>query len=184
MQSPKSPRHVGLGKKRFGRLRLPLAAVRRSRPLGAAGSGGWYVPRPVLLPAAPIGLEQQTADSGSRDRPNLRTRQLQPEVSTAYETFSLEGYFSSYKSLFPQKMCQQVTQTTRFVHSTGTAEQRDARPMTDVQNKTPKFSMKGDGAMELQTLEDLGVWTLQQSTWWNAPEQQILGAQAPQQAAR
>ncbi|EMP30062.1 hypothetical protein UY3_12817 [Chelonia mydas] len=43
--------------------------------MGAAGSGGQYVPRPTLLPAALIGLEQQTAATGSRDRPNLRTQQ-------------------------------------------------------------------------------------------------------------
>ncbi|EMP42182.1 Dedicator of cytokinesis protein 1 [Chelonia mydas] len=43
--------------------------------MGAAGSGGPYVPWPTPLPAAPVGLEQQTAATGSRDRPNLRTQQ-------------------------------------------------------------------------------------------------------------
>uniref|UniRef100_A0A452HLC5 C2 DOCK-type domain-containing protein n=1 Tax=Gopherus agassizii TaxID=38772 RepID=A0A452HLC5_9SAUR len=33
------------------------------RPVGAAGSGGQYVPQPAPLPAAPIGLEQRTAAS-------------------------------------------------------------------------------------------------------------------------
>ncbi|EMP36626.1 hypothetical protein UY3_06174 [Chelonia mydas] len=50
--------------------------VRCSRPRGAAGSGGQYVPRPAPLPAAPIGLERQTTASGSCDQPNLRTLQL------------------------------------------------------------------------------------------------------------
>ncbi|EMP28670.1 hypothetical protein UY3_14245 [Chelonia mydas] len=52
--------------------------VRCSRPMGAAGSGGQYVPRPAPLPAAPIGLEQRTVTTGNRDRPNLRTRQAAP----------------------------------------------------------------------------------------------------------
>ncbi|EMP29272.1 hypothetical protein UY3_13620 [Chelonia mydas] len=33
-------------------------------------------PRPAPLPAAPIGLERRTTACGSRDWPNLRTRQL------------------------------------------------------------------------------------------------------------
>ncbi|EMP29319.1 hypothetical protein UY3_13563 [Chelonia mydas] len=39
------------------------------------GESPWHVPWPAPLPAAPIGLEQQTAASGSRDRLNLRTQQ-------------------------------------------------------------------------------------------------------------
>ncbi|EMP34193.1 hypothetical protein UY3_08656 [Chelonia mydas] len=43
--------------------------------MGAAGSSGQHVPRPTMLPAAPMGLEWQTAASGSCDRPNLQTLQ-------------------------------------------------------------------------------------------------------------
>ncbi|EMP36995.1 hypothetical protein UY3_05796, partial [Chelonia mydas] len=65
---------------RFSRLQLPLATVHCCRPVGAAGSGargssagqGMY---PAPLPAAPIGLQRQTAASGSRDQLNLWTRQ-------------------------------------------------------------------------------------------------------------
>ncbi|EMP38528.1 Metabotropic glutamate receptor 8 [Chelonia mydas] len=42
---------------------------------GGCGKGGQHIPQPVSLPAAPIGLEQQTTTSGSRSRPNLQTRQ-------------------------------------------------------------------------------------------------------------
>ncbi|EMP39928.1 Tyrosine-protein kinase Fer [Chelonia mydas] len=52
---------------------LPLAAVHCSRPMGAVGSGGQHIPWPTLLPTAPIGLEQRTMVSGSRDRQNLQT---------------------------------------------------------------------------------------------------------------
>ncbi|EMP28618.1 hypothetical protein UY3_14297 [Chelonia mydas] len=47
--------------------------------MGDAGSGGQYVPQPTPLPAASIGLEQRTAATGSRDRPNLQTRQETPD---------------------------------------------------------------------------------------------------------
>ncbi|EMP27357.1 hypothetical protein UY3_15511 [Chelonia mydas] len=43
--------------------------------MGAAGSGSQYVPRPAPLPAAPIGLQQQTMASGSCNRPNLQMLQ-------------------------------------------------------------------------------------------------------------
>ncbi|EMP41441.1 hypothetical protein UY3_01307 [Chelonia mydas] len=43
--------------------------------MGAVGSGGQYVPRPALLPAAPIDLEQRTAAFGSHDLLNLWMRQ-------------------------------------------------------------------------------------------------------------
>ncbi|EMP36881.1 hypothetical protein UY3_05965 [Chelonia mydas] len=45
-----------------------------------ARSGGQYVPQPAPLAAAPIGLEQRTAASGSHDRPNLRMRQRKEET--------------------------------------------------------------------------------------------------------
>ncbi|EMP32708.1 hypothetical protein UY3_10158 [Chelonia mydas] len=51
---------------------MPLV---QGKPLaGRAGYGSPRVLRPPL-PAAPIGLEQQPAASGSCDRTNLRTRQ-------------------------------------------------------------------------------------------------------------
>ncbi|EMP32166.1 hypothetical protein UY3_10693 [Chelonia mydas] len=43
--------------------------------MGVGGSGSRYVPQPALLPAAPIGLQWQTAANGSRDWLNLRTQQ-------------------------------------------------------------------------------------------------------------
>ncbi|EMP39404.1 hypothetical protein UY3_03345 [Chelonia mydas] len=44
--------------------------------MGSAGSGSQHNPRPMLLPTAPFGLEQQTAASESCDRLNLRALQL------------------------------------------------------------------------------------------------------------
>ncbi|EMP39005.1 hypothetical protein UY3_03839, partial [Chelonia mydas] len=52
------------------------AAVRRSRPMGAAGSDADQGMCWLLLPTAPIGLERRTAASGSCDRTNLRTLQI------------------------------------------------------------------------------------------------------------
>ncbi|EMP35517.1 hypothetical protein UY3_07317 [Chelonia mydas] len=39
-----------------------MAAVRCSRPMGAARRGGQYVPWRTPLPATPIGLEQRSAE--------------------------------------------------------------------------------------------------------------------------
>ncbi|EMP37430.1 hypothetical protein UY3_05411 [Chelonia mydas] len=62
------------------------SAVRAGKAPGQAnggyGKGGQHVPSPAPLPAAPIGLEQRTAASGSRDRPNLRTRQVKEKSLT------------------------------------------------------------------------------------------------------
>ncbi|EMP28988.1 E3 ubiquitin-protein ligase HACE1 [Chelonia mydas] len=57
--------------------KLPLTAVRCSRPMGATGSSGQHIPRPTPLPTAPIGLEQRTAVSGSCNRKNLQTLQAE-----------------------------------------------------------------------------------------------------------
>ncbi|EMP30610.1 Sorting nexin-8 [Chelonia mydas] len=43
--------------------------------MGAVGGDGQHIPWPMLLPAAPIGLERQTAATGSCDGPNLQTLQ-------------------------------------------------------------------------------------------------------------
>ncbi|EMP42397.1 Embigin, partial [Chelonia mydas] len=58
---------------------------------GGCGKGGQHIPRPVPLPAAPIGLEQQTAASGSHDRPDLRTWQLTDQNNAE----NLTGEYSS-----------------------------------------------------------------------------------------
>ncbi|CAM4631498.1 unnamed protein product, partial [Caretta caretta] len=54
-------------------IAAPTGRVSRLQANGATGSG----PRDVLaaLPASPIGLEQRTAASGSRDQLNLRMQQ-------------------------------------------------------------------------------------------------------------
>ncbi|EMP29780.1 hypothetical protein UY3_13150 [Chelonia mydas] len=46
--------------------------------MGAAGSGGQHIPWPMLLPTDPIGLEWQTAASGSCDQLNLQMLQTTP----------------------------------------------------------------------------------------------------------
>ncbi|EMP32686.1 Dystrophin [Chelonia mydas] len=51
--------------------------------MGAAGSSAGQGMCWPPLPAAPIGLERQTADSGSCDRPNLWTRQENKPVQPA-----------------------------------------------------------------------------------------------------
>ncbi|EMP40313.1 hypothetical protein UY3_02476 [Chelonia mydas] len=57
----------------------PIAAsAGRGSPLQASGGfrkGVQHISQLELLPTAPIGLERRTAASGSRDRPNRRTRQ-------------------------------------------------------------------------------------------------------------
>ncbi|EMP24535.1 Xanthine dehydrogenase/oxidase [Chelonia mydas] len=58
----------------------PVATVCCYRPMGAAGSGGLYVPR------APFGREQQPAASGSCDWPNLRMRQEAIEKQSFYKS--------------------------------------------------------------------------------------------------
>ncbi|EMP33301.1 Calcium-binding protein 39 [Chelonia mydas] len=56
----------------------------RESPWWAGGKGSQHAPRPAPFHAALIGLEQRTEDSGSRNRPNLQTRQiLLGEVGTA-----------------------------------------------------------------------------------------------------
>ncbi|EMP39983.1 hypothetical protein UY3_02781 [Chelonia mydas] len=55
-----------------------VAPTGRGSPLQANGGcrkGGQHVPWPTPLPAAPIGLEQQTEASGSCNQPNLKSRQ-------------------------------------------------------------------------------------------------------------
>ncbi|EMP25531.1 hypothetical protein UY3_17394 [Chelonia mydas] len=43
---------------------------------GGCGKGNQHIPLPASLPVAPIGLERRTTASGSRDRPNLQTREV------------------------------------------------------------------------------------------------------------
>ncbi|EMP25846.1 RNA-binding protein 14 [Chelonia mydas] len=47
---------------------------------GGCGKGGQHVPWPALLPAALIGLERRTVASGSCDRLNLQTQQVNKPV--------------------------------------------------------------------------------------------------------
>ncbi|CAM4583919.1 unnamed protein product [Lepidochelys kempii] len=71
------PEYVYKRIKQQDEVRLIAAPTGRSSPLQANGGcrkGGQHIPRPTLLPAAPIGLERRTAASGGRDRPNLWTR--------------------------------------------------------------------------------------------------------------
>ncbi|EMP27125.1 Ryanodine receptor 2 [Chelonia mydas] len=63
--------------RRFGRSRLPLAVVRRSRPVGAAERVASTFLGLHRFPPPRIGLEQRTAVRGSRDQPTLQTRQVE-----------------------------------------------------------------------------------------------------------
>ncbi|EMP37293.1 Ephrin type-A receptor 4 [Chelonia mydas] len=60
-------------------VRLIVAPTGRGSLLqanGGCGKGSQHVPWPSLLPTAPVCLERQTVASGSRDQPNLWTRQV------------------------------------------------------------------------------------------------------------
>ncbi|EMP32108.1 Origin recognition complex subunit 5 [Chelonia mydas] len=61
--------------KHHGKIKKTNFLKKHEKANGGCGKGGQHVPWPTPLPAAPIGLERRTADSGSRDRPNLRMRQ-------------------------------------------------------------------------------------------------------------
>ncbi|EMP31133.1 hypothetical protein UY3_11742 [Chelonia mydas] len=60
-----------------------------------AGSGGQYVPWPMLLPEAPTDLERRTGATGSCDRPNLRMRQVLSSVSADPEFRGSSAEFAS-----------------------------------------------------------------------------------------
>ncbi|EMP27856.1 hypothetical protein UY3_15061 [Chelonia mydas] len=57
---------------------------------GGCRKSGQHILQPALLPAAPIGLEQQTAASGNHNRPNRRARQRSdpvPPIRSVLELF-------------------------------------------------------------------------------------------------
>uniref|UniRef100_A0A452IDD5 Uncharacterized protein n=1 Tax=Gopherus agassizii TaxID=38772 RepID=A0A452IDD5_9SAUR len=68
---------------RFSQSQLPVATVRWFRPMEAAGSstgrGTYWSP----LSEAPIGLEQETAATGSCDWPNLLMQQVNKPAQPA-----------------------------------------------------------------------------------------------------
>ncbi|EMP32007.1 Exocyst complex component 1 [Chelonia mydas] len=75
-------------------LSKELQVLDEGKPLvGRTGLSTCRVRRFTPLPAAPIGLEQRTAGSGSRDRPNLRTQQtnLQAIISSEKQVTLLMG---------------------------------------------------------------------------------------------
>ncbi|EMP32702.1 Replication protein A 14 kDa subunit [Chelonia mydas] len=59
-------------------IAAPTGCSLQLQASGGCRKGSRHIPRPAPLPTAPIGLEWQTMASGSRDRPNLRTRKIHP----------------------------------------------------------------------------------------------------------
>ncbi|EMP41385.1 DEP domain-containing protein 1B [Chelonia mydas] len=81
--------------------------------MGAAGSGGQYVPWPVLLPAAPIDLEQRTVAIGSCDQPNLRMQQWNQTIELFREGMPLRRHRSLFKNY---ECCFKASEAVDWLH--------------------------------------------------------------------